>query len=83
MSREFHHHIHYTHNLTNNKTSDQPKFVELLFTRKSNIGWFYKAAMPTGWTIFFLMIIMDCFSLPFCRKNGYFQVNKYFNNQAL
>ena len=75
LSREFHHNRYFTtKNASYNITIDKPHFIELLFTRKSKIGWFYNAAMPTGWAIIILMIIMDGFSLPFCRKKGYFQV---------
>jgi hypothetical protein len=49
-------------------------FVELLFTTKSGYGWIYQLAMPTGWLILALMILVDIFSLSYFRKKGYFEV---------
>lgn len=51
-----------------------PSYVELLFTTKSNIGWILAAAMPTGWFLILILVIMVFFSMPFIRKRGLFQV---------
>ncbi|CAF1087428.1 unnamed protein product [Brachionus calyciflorus] len=57
-------------------TSDAT-FVELLFTTKSGIGWIKGLAMPTGWALWGVLLIIEIFSLPCIRKKGYFQVFYY------
>ncbi|CAF0745978.1 unnamed protein product [Brachionus calyciflorus] len=52
-------------------------FVELLFTNKSGIGWIKALAMPTGWALWVVLLIIEIFSLPCIRKKGYFQVFYY------
>jgi NADPH oxidase 5 len=51
-------------------------FAELLFTTKSNIGWFNQTAI-TGWIILIILIIIQIFSLPIIRNNGYFELFYY------
>lgn len=66
----------YPRNLTlSNSSNIAPTFAELLFTRKSNIGWVWALAMPTGWALLVVLIVMTLFALPCIRKNGYFQVS--------
>ena len=52
-----------------------PTYAELLFTTKSNVGWVAGTAMPTGWVLFFILIIIELFSMPFIRQKGFFQVD--------
>jgi hypothetical protein len=49
-------------------------YTDLLFTTKSNIGWVFGTAMPTGWILLFILLVMVFFSMPFIRKKGLFQV---------
>ena len=66
--------------LDNSRDTLIGKFIlysEFLFTKKSNIGWVDGTAIPTGWIIFILMIILEFFSIPFFRKRGYFQVRAF------
>jgi hypothetical protein len=50
-------------------------YGELLFTRKSGVGWVYETAFPLGWAILFLMIFIDIFTLPQIRRRKCFEVN--------
>lgn len=52
-------------------------YGELLFTTKSEIGWFFKITCPTGWTLLFILFIIQIFSLPFVRSKGAFEVFYY------
>ena len=52
-------------------------FADLLFTTKSGIGWVGAAAMPTGWALVSILVVMIFFSLPFIRKKGHFEVFVY------
>jgi hypothetical protein len=54
---------------------ESASYAELMFTTKSNIGWIYGTAMPTGWVLLIVLAIIEIFSMPFIRRNGYFQVN--------
>lgn len=49
-------------------------YIDLLFTTKSNIGWIFATAMPTGWILIVILLVMVFFSMPFIRKKGLFQV---------
>ena len=61
-------------NSTIGPSEPTPTYVELLFTTKSKIGWIWAAAMPTGWLLILILVIMVFFSMPFIRKRGLFQV---------
>lgn len=63
-----------TLNSTIGPSEPAPTYVELLFTTKSKIGWIWSAAMPTGWLLILVLVIMVFFSMPFIRKRGLFQV---------
>ena len=69
-------------NITLNAKSDSNSsielfgsYVELLFTTKSNIGWVFSTAIPTGWVLLIIMVIIIIFALPVFRNKGYFEVN--------
>lgn len=52
-------------------------YASLLFTTSSNFGWFFKAAVPTGWVLLLLLVIMEIFSTRFIRRRGHFNVNEF------
>ena len=52
-------------------------YPELLFTDKSQYGWFFSLAFPTGWLLIIILIVMQLLSLPFIRKNGLFELFHY------
>ena len=62
----------YPHDL--NKSESIFTYAELLFTRKSGVGWAWAISMPTGWALLAVLIIIVLFALPCIRKKGYFQV---------
>lgn len=49
-------------------------YAELLFTTKSKIGWVYSTAMPTGWVLLVILLIIVMFALPCFRQKGCFEV---------
>lgn len=51
------------------------KYGELLFTTKSKIGWVGGTAMPTGWALLVILLVLEFFSLPCIRRRGYFEVD--------
>jgi len=53
-------------------------YAELLFTTKSNIGWVFGTAMPTGWILLIILIVIEIFAMPCIRKKGFFQVYNHF-----
>ena len=53
-------------------------YAELLFTTKSNIGWVFGTAMPTGWILLIILFVIEIFAMPCIRKKGFFQVNTFF-----
>jgi NADPH oxidase 5 len=67
-------------NINNNSNSTTIQhyytFAELLFTTKSNIGWFNQTVI-TGWIILIILIIIQIFSLPIIRNNGHFELFYY------
>lgn len=67
----------YPTNLTSNIPVRAASYVELMFTRKSNIGWIWALAMPTGWALLVILLVIIIFALPCIRKNGYFQLFHY------
>jgi len=56
---------------------DTSSFIELLFTTKSGVGWFFASSMPTGWALLLILLIIEIFSLPVIRRKGYFQLFYY------
>ena len=65
-------------NSTKPPEKGQGKFIDLLFTSKSGVGWVGGVAMPTGWACFAILVFMAFFSMPFIRKKGHFQVKNKF-----
>ena len=49
--------------------------AEIMFTTKSKVGWVGGTAMPTGWALLVVLVVMIIFSLPCIRKRGHFEVS--------
>ena len=80
VASKFKYNINFTEEKSNSTDDEIPKpsgtFAELLFTTKSGVGWVGSAAMPTGWALILVFIIILIFALPYFRKKGHFQVKK-------
>jgi hypothetical protein len=63
-----------TTTITNQLNSGSFSYAELLFTTRSNIGWVFGTAMPTGWALVLVLLVMVIFSMPCVRKKGYFKL---------
>jgi hypothetical protein len=51
-------------------------YIELLFTKKSGIGWFYEIAYPSGCAIFVLIFLISFFTIRPIRRGKFFEVKK-------
>jgi hypothetical protein len=49
-------------------------YAELLFSTKSKIGWIFSSAMPTGWILLAILLVIVIFALPCFRQKGFFEV---------
>lgn len=56
------------------KSRDDQKLWEILFTTKAGFGWVYDTAILTGWGLDIIVVIMVICSMPFVRRSGHFQV---------
>lgn len=56
------------------KSRDDLKLWEILFTTKAGFGWVYDTAILTGWGLDIIVVIMVICSMPFVRRSGHFQV---------
>ena len=52
-------------------------YLDLLFTNASEIGWVFGLAMPFGWILLLILLIMVTFSLPCVRRNRFFEVTNF------
>jgi NADPH oxidase 5 len=50
------------------ETSDSSLYFEYLFGTKSQLGWINNSAVPTGWALIFLLVLVFVFSLPIIRR---------------
>jgi hypothetical protein len=65
---------HYNDDDDDDDDNFTPTYFQLLFTTKSGLGWVNGSAMPTGWALIIVLLIIVIFSMPCIRRNGYFQL---------